>query len=140
MDRRTFIGSVAGGLLAVPLGGYAQQPGKVWRVGFLIARRRTDYYLAFPRGMRELGYVEGRNLVIEWRSAEGKFERLPNLAAELVQLKVDVIVTGGTAATSAAQKATTTVPIVMGASNDALVSGFVKSLARPAGNITGISN
>jgi putative ABC transport system substrate-binding protein len=144
MDRRTFIGSVAGGLLALSLGASAQQQGKVWRVGFLIGRRRppgdTDYYRAFPRGMRELGYVEGRNLVIEWRSADGNFERLPDLAAELVQLKLDVIVTGGTAATSAAQKATTTVPIVMGASNDAVVSGFVKSLARPGGNITGISD
>src|SRR5271170_1998289 len=144
MDRRKFIGSVAGGLIAVPLGAFAQQQGKVWRVGFLLARRRalgeTDYYRAFPRGMRELGYVEGQNLVIEWRSAEGKFERLPDLAAELVQLKLDVIVTGGTAATSAAQKATTTVPIVMVSSNDPLVSGFVKSLARPGGNITGISD
>jgi putative ABC transport system substrate-binding protein len=144
MDRRTFIGSAAGGLLAVPLAAFAQHQGKVWRVGFLIARRLapgdTDYYRAFPQGMRELGYVEGRDLVIEWRSADGKFERLPDLAAELIQLKVDVIVTAGTAATSAAQKATTTVPIVMGTTNDAVIGGFVKSLARPGGNITGISN
>jgi putative tryptophan/tyrosine transport system substrate-binding protein len=144
MDRRTFIGSIAGGVLAVPRGAFARQQGKVWRVGFLIYRRlapsETDYYRAFPKGMRELGYVEGRNLLIEWRSADGKFERLPNLAAELVQLKVDVIVTGGTVATSAAQKATTAVPIVMGATNDAVASGFVKSLARPGGNITGISD
>jgi ABC-type uncharacterized transport system substrate-binding protein len=122
----------------------AQQHGKVWRVGFLIARRLapgdTNYYRAFPQGMRELGYDEGRNLVIEWRYADGKFERLPDLAAELVQLKVDVIVTAGTAATSAAQKATTTIPIVMGTTNDAVISGFVQSLAQPGGNITGISN
>src|SRR5216683_3791097 len=113
----------------------AQQHGKVWRVGFLIARRLapgdTNYYRAFPQGMRELGYDEGRNLVIEWRYADGKFERLPDLAAELVQLKVDVIVTAGTAATSAVQKATTTIPIVMGTTNDAVISGFVQSLAQP---------
>jgi putative ABC transport system substrate-binding protein len=87
MDRRTFIGTFAGWLLAVPLRSVAQQQGKVWRVGFLIARRLApgdfNYYDAFPQGMRELGYVEGRNLVIEWRYADGKFERLPDLAAEL---------------------------------------------------------
>ena len=140
-----FIGSVASGVLGVSLAAVAQQQGKIWRVGFLIARRAaaagdTDYYRAFPQGMRELGYVEGKNLVIEWRYADGKFERLPELAAELVQLRVDVIVTAGTAATSAAQKATTAVPIVMGTANDAVLGGFVKSLAQPGGNITGISN
>ena len=101
----------------------------------------SDYYYGpFRQGMRELGYVEGKNLVIEWRSAEGNNERLPGLAAELVNLKVDVIVTAGTPATSAAQKATTTIPIVMGNTGDPVGSGFVKSLARPAGNITGLSN
>ena len=144
MDRRTFIGGAAGGLLAVPLASFAQKQDQVRRRGYLIARRLapgdTNYDRAFPEGMRELGYVEGKNLVIEWRYADGKFERLPELAAELVQLKVDVIVTAGTAATSAAQKATTTVPIVMGTTNDAVISGFVKSLALPGGNITGISN
>jgi len=100
----------------------------------------SDYtYGPFRRGMRELGYVEGKNLVIEWRSADGKFEYLPALAAELVQLKVDVIVTAGAAATSVAQKATTTIPIVMGATNDPVGGGFVMSLARPGGNITGLS-
>jgi ABC-type uncharacterized transport system substrate-binding protein len=90
--------------------------------------------------MRELGYVEGKNLVIEWRSAEGKNERLPDLATELVNLKVDVIVTAGTPATSAAQKATTTISIVMGSVADPVANGFVKSLSQPAGNITGLSN
>ena len=90
--------------------------------------------------MRELGYVEGKNLVIEWRFADGKLERLPGLAAELVQLKVDVIVTAGSPAISAAQKATTTIPIVMASAGDPVGSGFVKSLARPGGNITGLSN
>ena len=95
---------------------------------------------AFAQGMRDLGYVEGKNLVIEWRFADGKFERLPELAAELVQLKVDVIVTVGPQATSAAQKATTTIPIVMVVSNDPVRSGLVASLAHPGGNITGVSN
>ena len=144
MTRRQLVIVVGASALAAPLASFAQKQDKVRRVGFLIARRLapgdTNYYRAFPEGMRELGYVEGKNLVIEWRYADGKFERLPELAAELVQLKVDVIVTAGTAATSAAQKATTTVPIVMGTTNDAVISGFVKSLALPGGNITGISN
>ena len=90
--------------------------------------------------MRELGYVEGKNLVVEWRFADGKFERLPGLAAELVQLKVDVIVAVASPAIGAAQKATTTIPIVMATTGDPVGSGFVKSLARPGGNITGLSN
>ena len=90
--------------------------------------------------MRELGYLEGKNLVIEWRIADGKFERLPALAAELVQLKVDVIVAVASPAISAAQKATATIPIVMATTGDPVSSGFVKSLARPGGNITGLSN
>ena len=89
--------------------------------------------------MRKLGYVEGRNLVIEWRFADGNAERLPGLAAELVQLKVDVVLTNGNQAISAAQKATATIPIVMGNVNDPVGGGFVKSLARPEGNITGLS-
>jgi putative ABC transport system substrate-binding protein len=144
MTRRQLVIVIGASALAAPLASFAQKHDKVWRVGFLIARRLapgdTNYYRAFLEGMRERGYVEGKNLVIEWRYADGKFERLPELAAELVQLKVDVIVTAGTAATSAAQKATTTVPIVMGTTNDAVISGFVKSLALPGGNITGISN
>ena len=90
--------------------------------------------------MRDLGYVEGKNLVIEWRFADGMSERLPGLAAELVQLKVDVIVAATTPATAAAQKATTTIPIVMASVGDPVGSGFVKSLAHPGGNITGLSN
>ncbi len=129
---------------AAPLSSNAQQQGKVWRVGFLTQRRRpdsidADFIGAFPRGMRELGYVEGRNLVIEWRF-DDKAERLPDLAAELVQLNVDVIVSGSSQAISAFQKATTTIPIVMATSGDPIGAGFVKSLARPGGNITGLSN
>jgi putative ABC transport system substrate-binding protein len=95
---------------------------------------------AFRKGMRELGYVEGSNLVIEWRYADGKFERLPDLAAELVRLKVDVIVAVASGAIGAAQKATSTIPIVMTTTGDPVGSGFVKSLAKPGGNITGLSN
>src|SRR5688572_21286602 len=103
-------------LSAAPLVSHAQQPGKIWRVGFLAPRRRpdsidSDFIGAFPRGMRELGYVEGKNLVIEWRFADGQFERLPDLAAELVRLKVDVIVSGFSQAISALQKSTTTIPV-----------------------------
>src|SRR5205807_3707199 len=108
MKRRTFIGRVASGLLAPPFGAFAQQQSKVWRVGFLSptsASFSSPYTDAFLKGMRDLGYVEGKNLVVEWRFADGKLERLPGLAAELVQLKVDVIVTGGSPAISAAQKA-----------------------------------
>ena len=95
---------------------------------------------AFLKALRELGYVEGKNLVVEWRFAEGSFERLPGLATDLVQLKVDVIVAVASAAISAAKKATSTIPIVMATTGDPVGSGFVKSLARPGGNITGLSN
>ncbi len=120
----------------------AQQPSKVIRLGFLIAtsasteKSRTE---AFRQGLRELGYVEGKNIVIEWRFAEGKFDRLPDLAAELVRLKVEVIVTGGSTSTRAAKEVTTTIPIVMAFDNDPVGSGVVASLARPGGNITGLS-
>jgi putative ABC transport system substrate-binding protein len=131
--------------LGAPLAAFAQQKGKVWRVGFLSTRhvdlRDSDYYYGpFRQGMRELGYVDGKNLVIEWRSAEGKSERLPGLATELVNLKVNVIMTAGTASASAAMKATTSIPIVIAAVPDPVGSGLVKSLARPGGNITGLSN
>ncbi len=133
------------GAIAAPLSAYAQPMVKVWRVGFLSARHLdfvdTDhYYGPFRQGMRELGYIEGKNLVIEWRSAEGKPERLPGLAAELVNLKVDVIVAGGVLAIRAVQKATTTLPIIFAGSGNPVGDNFVKSLARPGGNITGLSN
>ena len=137
--------ALGAGALTVPLASFAQQQGKVWRVGFLALRARpdsldTDPFGGFPRGMRELGYIEGKNLEIEWRYAEGKSERLPGLAAELVQLKVDVIVTVGTPTHRAAQKATTTIPIVMINAADPVGDGLVQSLARPGGNITGLTN
>ena len=142
LRRRQFL-IAAGVLLAAPVT-RAQRLGKVWRVGFLAQRRvgplDTDAFGGFPQRMRELGYVEGRNLLIEWRSAEGKVEPLPALAAELVRLGVDAIVVAGGPAASAAQKATTTIPIVLGSVNDPVGSGLVQSLARPGGNITGLSN
>jgi ABC-type uncharacterized transport system substrate-binding protein len=123
----------------------AQQQAKVWRVGFLSARRRPgslklDYYGAFPERMRELGYVEGKNLTIEWRFAEGQYEHLAGLAAELVRLKVDLIMALGPPAIAAARKATDAIPIVIVTSIDPVEAGFVKSLARPGGNVTGLSN
>jgi putative tryptophan/tyrosine transport system substrate-binding protein len=127
----------------MPLGALAQQQAKVWRVGFLAptpASLSVQNTEAFLKGMRELGYVEGKNLVIEWRFADGKYERLPGLAGELVQLKVDVLVVAGTPAISAAQKATATIPIVMAPAGDPVGSGFIKSLARPGGNTTGLTN
>jgi len=120
----------------------AQQPTKVARIGFLVANFPTTNPArneAFRQGLRELGYVEGKNIVIEWRYAEGKLDRLPAIAAELVRLKVDVIVTAGPAATRPAKEATGTIPIVMGFDNDPVGSAFVASLARPGGNITGLA-
>ena len=120
----------------------AQQPKKVPRIGYLSATSPSvnpTRIEAFRQGLRELGYVEGKNIVIEWRYAEGKPDRFPALAAELVHLKVDVIVTGGPTITPAVKEATTTIPIVMGYDTDPVGSGFVASLARPGGNITGLS-
>jgi len=120
----------------------AQQPTKIPRIGFLSASSPaalSSRIEAFRQGLRELGYVEGKNIVIEWRSAEGKLDRLAALAAELVRLNVDVIVTGGPAPTCAAKEATVKIPIVMGFDNDPVGNGFVASLARPGGNITGLS-
>src|SRR5262249_15962928 len=129
-------------LLALCLPVAAQQPKKVPRIGFLgvtspstIAARIE----AFRQGLRELGYVEGKNIVIEYRWAEGKFDRLPDLANELARLKVDVIVTSGPRQTRAAKEATVTIPIVMGFDSDPVGNGFVASLARPGGNITGLA-
>lgn len=143
MDRRRFV-ALIGGALAAPPTLFAQPKDKVWRVGFLAQRRvgplDSDPFGGFPQRMRELGYADGRNLVIEWRSAEGKAEPLPALAAELVRLGVDAIVVAGGPAASAAQKATSTIPIVLGSVNDPVGSGLAQSLARPGGNITGLSN
>jgi putative ABC transport system substrate-binding protein len=120
----------------------AQQPAKVPRTGYLGATPPSTYPArieAFRQGLRELGYVEGKNIVVEYRYAEGKADRERELAAELVRLKVDVIVTAGPTVTRAAKEATVTIPIVFAQDGDPVASGFVASLARPGGNITGLS-
>ena len=129
-------------LLATAPAAHAQQPTKIPRIGFQLdspASSLASRIEAFRQGLRELGYVEGKNIVIEWRFAEGKFDRLPELAAELVRLKVDVIVSPGPTVTRALKEATSTIPIVMAQDTDPVGSGFVASLAHPGGNITGLS-
>ena len=140
MERRVFISSIAGGLLAVPLAAEAQQAGKVSRIGFVRGSAPPAAEVeAFRQGLRELGYIEGKNLDILFRWAEGRDERLPSLVAELIQLNVDLIVSSAPAATRAAKEATTTIPIVMVTVADPVAFGFVRSLARPGGNITGFA-
>ena len=142
--RRELVVAFCAGAFA-PLVSFAQAQGKVWRISFLsqghLDSSAAGYaYGPFTQDLRELNHVEGRNPTIEWRSAEGKVERLPELAAELVRLKVDVLVPAGTPASFAAQKATTTIPIVMARVGDPVGGGLVKSLARPGGKSTGLSN
>jgi putative ABC transport system substrate-binding protein len=144
MRRREVITLLGGAAAAWPLAARAQQVRKVWRIGFLAGAMRptqlgSSVYAGFLRGMRELGYVEGQDFVMEWRFAEGRFELFPELAAEFVQLNADVIVLGSTNAVPAAQRATATIPIVMGNCIDPVGSGFIASLARPGGNITGLA-
>jgi putative ABC transport system substrate-binding protein len=132
----------AGAFLAAPFATEAQQPGKIARIGFLSLNmagnpRGTD---SFRQGLREHGYVEGRNVVIEYRDAERKFERFPALAAELIALKVDVIVAPSVVASQAAKQATKTIPIVFAGVADPVADGLVASLARPGGNVTGLSS
>src|SRR5258706_13179299 len=117
----------------------AQQTAKIPRIGFQLdspASAVTARLDGFRQGLRELGYIEGKNIIIEWRSSEGKVERRGELAAELVRLKVDVIVSGGPTVTRTVKEATSTIPIVMGQDTDPVGSGFIASLARPGGNIT----
>ena len=140
-DRRGFLGLVAGALVAAPFPTFAQQPSPALRrIGFLSsesASNEANKLEALRAGLRELGYVEGKNIVIEVRWANGSYDRLPALAADLVGLKVSAIVTAGTKATLAVKGATTTIPIVMSSSGDPVVLGIVTNLARPGGNITG---
>jgi putative tryptophan/tyrosine transport system substrate-binding protein len=140
MDRRAFLGTLAGALLAAPVAAEAQQTRKVPRVGVLGGQSPeiSPPILALRQGLSELGYVEGENIAIEWRWAQGKNERYPDLAAELVKLKVDIIVAATTPGAQAAQRATKTIPIVMGFASDPVAGGLVANLARPGGNITGL--
>ena len=141
MDRRTVILAVAGSLLAMPFASHAQTPAKVWRIGMLETTSTTlnaANLEAFRQGLRELGYAEGRNLIIEYRSTDGRIERFVDLAAELVGMKVDLIVARQTAAAIAAKNATLTIPVVMTAMGEPLL--VVASLAHPGGNVTGLSS
>src|SRR5450432_1779032 len=142
MRRRDFMTLLAVGATATwPLATRAQQAGKIARIGYLASNLGNQGPVeAFRQGLRDLGYVEGRNLVIEYRDAQGKLEPLPALAAELVALKVDVIVASSTAAALAAKQTTSVVPIVFATVPDPVASGLVASLARPGGNVTGLSN
>ena len=141
MDRRTFIGTLTSSLLAAPLAAEAQEAAKIARIGLLTGNLTSNPHLpeAFRQGLRDLGYVEGRNVVIESRDAEGKLERLPVLAAELVAHKVDVLVAQPTVSALAAKQATRTLPIVFASAPDPVENGLVTSLARPGGNVTGLS-
>ena len=143
MSKKILLSAVATLILASVFPGEAQQPKKVPRIGFQSAASpaaMTPRTAAFSQGLRELGYVEGKNIVIEWRYAEGKLDRLDEFAAEFVRLKVDVIVTAAPSSTRAAKKATSTIPIVMAWDNDPVANGFIASLARPGENITGLSS
>ena len=143
MERRTFIGVIAGGLLAAPLAAEAQQAAKVPRIGFLgnsTAALEANLVGPFREGLRDLGYVEGQSILIEYRWAGGQYERFPALIAELVALKVEVIVTAGTPAALAVRKAAPSIPLVMVAVGDPVGVGLVASLARPGGNSTGLTS
>jgi putative ABC transport system substrate-binding protein len=138
VERRKFL--VAGGaLLVAPLAAVAQRVETVHRIGFVSPTSPGARNVAFLHGLRELGYVEGQNVSIEMRFAEGQPDRLPGLVEELIHLKVDVLVAGATIGARAAKKATTTIPIVFAGSSDPVAGGIVENLARPGGNITGIS-
>jgi ABC-type uncharacterized transport system substrate-binding protein len=144
VKRREFITLLGGAAAAWPLAARAQQRSRVPKIGYLSPVSAASGFLArdemFRQGLRELGYVDGTNTVIEYRFADGQFDRLPALAAELVQLKVDVIVTAVTQASLAARDATKTIPIVIAGVSDPVGSGLIENLARPGGNITGTSS
>src|SRR5258705_1263261 len=140
LDRRTFIGTVASGLLAAPLAVEAQSVGKVWRIGYVgnsSTALESELVAAFRQGLRDLKYVEGRNVAIEYRWAEGQYDRFPGFVAEAVQSKADVIVTAGTPAILAAKEGTNTIPIVMAVFGGAKPAGVGSNLPRPRGGATG---
>src|SRR5262252_1368779 len=139
MNRRTFLCELIAVVFTVPLGAEAQQAGKFYRIGVLHLTPDLSRMEAFRHGLSELGYIEGQHVAILDRLAEGKVDRLHELAAELVRLRVDVIVTGGATTTYAAKQATSSIPIVMAADDNPIEDGFIVSLGRPAGNITGLT-
>src|SRR5215469_2032908 len=141
VERRTFMAMIAGGLLAAPLAAEGQQTRKIWRIGWLfpISPPANLFEGPFRQELSDLGYVEGRDFVMEYGWAEGHEDRLPALAADLVRARVDVIVATGTPATHAAMRATKTIPIVFWSVSSAVEKGIVASLARPGGNVTGLT-
>ena len=145
MNRRNFVGGMSSAFVVVSLGAGAQQPSKVWRVGFFyFGSRESSFssgrYNAFLEGMRELGYVEGKNLSIEGRFGDSKSERLPSLAAELVGMKVDAIVATGSPVYRALRQTNAPIPVVVTVTADPMIEGLAASLARPGGNFTGLSD
>jgi len=140
MRRREFIALFCGVMSASTLAASAQQAARIYRIGYLAGSNRTPQVDAFLQGLHDLGYVEGENLAIEYQLAAGQIQRLPEMAADLVRLKVDIIVAGTSLAALPAKKATTTIPIVVLASHDGVGTGLFASLARPGGNITGIES
>src|SRR5262245_58887169 len=143
MKRKITVLSLSAMLLALCFSVEAQQPGKIFRIGYLDASTASGSMVlldVFRRELDKLGWIEGKNITIEYRFAEQKPERIPELAAELVRLKVDLIVVSGTPQTLAAKKATTTIPIVMANVGDPVGSDLVSSLARPGGNVTGLAS
>jgi putative ABC transport system substrate-binding protein len=142
MDRRTFIGAFAGGLVTARSAAEAQPAAKIYRIGFLSllpAETGAAPFRALSEGLRDLGYIEGRNIIFERRYADGRLERLPDLAAELVRLRVDVIVATTNPSIAASKHATATIPIVMTNATDPVGAGFIANLAWPGGNITGVT-
>ena len=140
MDRRAFIGTVAGGLLAAPLAAEAQRPDRIRRIGILLFTQE-DLAVIAPcfQELKALGYVDGKTVALDYRDAEGQYERLPVLAAELVRLGPDVIFSFGGEQAPIVKRATASIPIVVVVSNDPVASGLVASLARPGGNVTGVT-
>ena len=143
MNRRAFIACLTLGIFARQLAAEAQQPGKVYRVGHLAATapsaENTRLLAGFHAELRDRGWIEGRNITFEYRWAEGRYDRLPQLAAQLTEAKVDLIVAGGTPNALAARSATQTIPIVMVGATTPVEVGLVKTLARPGGNVTGVT-
>ena len=139
MRRRDFIKVITGATVAWPMAARAQQTDRMRRIGVLLAGNREPFSKLFLEALRKLGYVDGQNIAIEVRSAEGKLNLLPEMAAELVRLKVDIIVASETPAVQAAKRATSEIPIVMAPSGDPVGTGLIASLARPGGNVTGLS-
>jgi len=142
MNRKVSYLTLVALIFALWVSAAAQQPGKIPRIGFLgnsTAALEKNLVEPFRQGLRDLGYVEGKNILVEYRWAEGKYERFPTLIAELVAQKVDIIVTAGTPASLAVKKAAPSIPLVMAAAGDPIGTGLIESLAQPGGNITGLS-